>query len=402
MSGPTKALGRSEFIALTAMLVATVAFSIDAMLPAFPSIAAELTPNEPNRAQLIVTFFVLGMGIGTLFAGPLADAFGRKSVIYSASALFIAGAILAYLAPTLELLLIARLIQGLGAAGPRIVTIALIRDLYSGRDMARILSFVFMIFSLVPALAPTMGHYVILGFGWRSIFLCFVAFCLISSLWFGLRQPETLVAENRRPLEVRSLIDAVKEVLRSPTSRIAITVQMLMFGILFTTIQTVQPVFDQTFGRGDEFHLWFGGFAIIGMSSSGLNAWLVGKVGMRAILRTSFLIYAGVALTLLLAYSLVDSLQLQFAMFCLIALAGFYLAGLTLGNLNALALEPLGHIAGTASSVISALATVGGIIIALPIGMAFDGTPIPWGIGGAFCGGAAFWLCRQIKRPGEL
>ena len=152
MSGPTKALGRSEFIALTAMLVATVAFSIDAMLPAFPWIAAELTPNEPNRAQLIVTFFVLGMGIGTLFAGPLADAFGRKLVIYCASALFITGSILAYLAPTLELLLIARLIQGLGAAGPRIVTIALIRDLYSGRDMARILSFVFMIFS--PSIQP--------------------------------------------------------------------------------------------------------------------------------------------------------------------------------------------------------------------------------------------------------
>ena len=150
-----------EFVVLMAMLSATVAISIDAMLPALPDIAATLTPETPNAAQLVVTSFVLGMGVGTLFAGPLSDRFGRKRIIMLGSGLYALAALACYFAPTLEVLLAARVVQGIGAAGPRTVSIAMIRDLFKGRDMARIMSFAMMIFTAVPAIAPLMGQGII-------------------------------------------------------------------------------------------------------------------------------------------------------------------------------------------------------------------------------------------------
>jgi len=402
MTPPTKALHRTEFVALMAMLIATVAFSTDAMLPAFPEIADELTPGNANRVQLIVTSFVLGLGTGTLFVGPLSDAFGRKSVIVYAAALYIFGALLAWIAPTLELLLLARVIQGLGAAGPRIVTLAIVRDLYSGTEMARILSFVFMIFSVVPALAPTIGHYVIEAFGWRSIFLCFVFFVLLSCTWLTLRQPETLAETARRPLNLTSIWGATREVLGARTTRISIYIQMLTTGMLFSTIQSIQPVFDITFAHGESFHIWFGGMALLATTSAMLNAFLVVRVGMRAIIRTSYLSYAGITIALVVLYPLISAEVWRFALFLVFAQTTFFVAGLTIGNLNALALEPLGHIAGTASSVIAAISTVGGILIALPIGLAFNGTPMPWAVGALICAVVAYLLTRTIKRPGEV
>jgi len=169
-------LSQGEFIALIAMLFATIAFSIDAMLPALPQIAAELSPDAPNTAQLVVTSFVLGMGVGTLFAGPLSDTFGRKTVIIAGALLYCAAAFVASLAPSLEGLLMARVLQGLGAAGPRVVSLALVRDLYKGREMARVMSFAMMIFTLVPAIAPFIGQGIIWVAGWRGIFLSFVVF----------------------------------------------------------------------------------------------------------------------------------------------------------------------------------------------------------------------------------
>ena len=170
MNRPTRRLSQPEFIAMIAAAMALTAFSIDSMLPALPEIAQALTPDGPNRAQLVLTSFVLGMGIGTIFTGPLSDSFGRKPVILGGALLYVIGATLAGQAESLETMLASRIIQGLGVAGPRVVAIAIVRDLYQGRPMASIMSYAMMIFTLVPAVAPLLGSYIIVSFGWRAVF----------------------------------------------------------------------------------------------------------------------------------------------------------------------------------------------------------------------------------------
>ena len=191
-----------EFIALMAMLVATVALSIDAMLPALPNIALELTPNHTNQAQLILSSFILGMALGTFVMGPLSDSFGRKNIIYFGASVYIISSALCMFAPNLETIVVARVLQGIGAAAPRVVSQALIRDLYLGREMARISSFIMIIFSLVPAVAPLLGAGLISVFDWRAIFVTFILFVVMSTIWTGIRITEPLKPEMRVPFNV--------------------------------------------------------------------------------------------------------------------------------------------------------------------------------------------------------
>lgn len=398
---PVKPLHRTEFVALMAMLAATVAFSIDAMLPALPDIAEELSPDNLNNAQLILTSFVLGMGFGTFFAGPLSDRFGRKPIVAAGAILYIFGALWAYVAQTLEPMLAARVVQGIGAAGPRVVSLAMIRDLHAGRGMAQILSFVMMIFTIVPALAPSMAVGIIWAFGWRSVFLAFIAFSLIALIWLTQRQPETLAPANRKPIDMHSLLRATKEVLNHPTTRLSLLIQTLAFGMLFVTISTTQQVFDVTYGRGDHFHLWFGGIAICAASASVVNAYYVVRVGMRAIIRITFLAQIVLSLAMAAAILLPLSQAVEFPIYVLWTLSLFYQAGLTLGNLNALALEPMGHIAGLAASVVSAFSTIGAVVIAAPVGLMFNGTALPMCIATALFAAAAAWLTTRIVRDSD-
>lgn len=402
MTGPTQRLSQIEFVALMGMVAATVAFSIDAMLPALPQIGAELSPDNLNNAQLILTSFVLGMGIGTFFTGPLSDAFGRKPVMVGGAIIYTLACFAAWTAQSLEMMLAARVVQGLGAAGPRVVALAMTRDLYAGRDMARIMSFVMIVFSIVPALAPTMGHYIVLGFGWRAIFLTFVVFSGLSLLWLLVRQPETLAPENRRPLSLAALLSATKELLAHRTASLSIAIQTLTFAMLFMVLSATQQVFDITFGQGDYFHLWFGGIAVVAATGSFLNARIVGRLGMRAIIKGMFAVQLGLT-TLMVVVTISDApYWLAFGTFVLWVQGNFYQAGLTIGNLTALAMEEMGHIAGLAASIMSAVATVGAVIIAAPIALAFDGTPLPMAIGELVVVCLALWLTTLIKRPGEV
>ena len=401
MNGPTKRLPQGEFIALMAMVAATVAFSIDAMLPALPEMGAQLSPDNLNRAQLIITSFVLGMGVGTLFTGPLSDAYGRKPVMIGGAMVYVIACGIAWQAQSLEIMLAARLLQGLGAAGPRVVAMALIRDLYAGSDMARILSFVMVVFSIVPALAPTMGHYIVLVFEWHAIFLTFMLFSLMTTVWLLLRQPETLTPENRRPLSIRALASASIEMFTHRTARLSIFIQTLTFAMLFSMISSTQQVFNVTYDQGDVFHLWFGGIAIVAASSSFLNARLVGRLGMRAMIKAMYTAQITVTLGLILLLLSGSPFGLGFPAYVLWVTANFFQAGLTIGNLNALAMEEMGHIAGLAASIIAAVATIGAVIIAAPIALMFNGTAMPMAIGTLICASIALWLTAMIKRPGE-
>ncbi|MBY0352085.1 MAG: MFS transporter [Tabrizicola sp.] len=373
---------QTEFVALVAMLFATIAISIDAMLPALPEIAATLSPEAPNAAQLVVTSFVLGMGIGTLFTGPLSDAFGRKRVILVGSGLYALAALACAFAPNLEILLAARLLQGLAAAAPRTVAIAMVRDLHAGREMARIMSFVMMIFTIVPAVAPLMGQGIIALGGWRAIFLAYIVFAGLTMLWLGLRQPETLPPDRRRPLRPGDLWRGTRAVFTHRIILVSILLQTLTLAALFATLSSLQGIFERQFDRAATFPLWFALIAVASMTGSLLNSRIVMTLGMRRVVTRT---YAGVAVLTLVALATLGtglvSGNLGFAMQMLWAIGLFAMMGLTMGNLNALAMEPVGHIAGLAASVISSLATVGSVILAIPIGLAFDGTATPLLIG---------------------
>jgi DHA1 family bicyclomycin/chloramphenicol resistance-like MFS transporter len=373
-----KPLSQGEFIALIAALFATIAISIDAMLPAMPEIAATLSPDAPNRAQLVVTSFVFGMGLGTLIAGPLSDAFGRKILILAGSALYVVAAIACYFAKTLDFLLIARAVQGFGAAAPRVVSTAMVRDLFSGRERARVMSFVMMVFTLVPAVAPLMGQAVIYAAGWHAIFLVYVVFSVVILLWMGLRQPETLALADRRPLSVAALWSATKEVFSARVVLVSIIAQSLTLAALFATLSSMQGIFEQRFDRAAGFPLWFALIALVSMGGSIINAKVVVRLGMRRVVTRT---YAGVVVltAVLLAVIALDLMPepLAFPAHILWSIALFAMMGLSMGNLNALAMEPVGHIAGFASSVIGAIATVVSVVLAVPVGLAFDGTARP-------------------------
>lgn len=394
-----KRMGQPEFIAMIAMLFATIAFSIDSMLPALPTIAAELTPAAPNRAQLIITSFVLGMGLGTLIAGPLSDSFGRRRVIVFGVALYCVAAGVAYFAPTLETVLMARVVQGLGAAAPRVVSLALVRDLYKGREMARVVSFAMMIFTLVPAVAPLVGNGIILALGWRALFLAFVCFAAVAVVWLMSRQPETLTAENRRPFRAAPVLSALREVLSHRTIVTTIAVQTFIFAALFGTLSTTQPIFEGVFHRAESFPLWFAFVAICAGMASPVNAALVGRFGMRYLI--TFTLAAQILLSGAMVLITVSGLlpeALAFPAFLLWLIGIFAMAGMTLGNLNALALEPVGHIAGMAASVTGAIATVLAVALAAPLGLAYDGTYIPITLGVAVMSVLALGLMLSIPR----
>lgn len=392
-------MSRPEFIALIAMMFATIAFSIDSMLPALPEIGRELSPDEVNRAQLILTAFVLGMGVGTLFTGPLSDTFGRKRVIYAGSAVYVAAAALAWWSSSLEVVLAARVLQGLGAAAPRVVALAIVRDLYVGREMARLMSIAMMIFTIFPAFAPAMGAGIIALAGWRGIFLAFVLFSAISMLWMGLRLDESLPVERRRPFRAPLLWAAVVEMVTHPTVRLSIVVQTLCLGMLFTMLVMVQPVYDVIYGRAESFPFWFGAVALVSGSGSVLNAWLVVKLGMRRMVTGSLAVAMAIAGAMV---ALVLAGGAPFAVFLLWQCSVFFIAGTTLGNLNAIAMEPMGHIAGMAASVIGAIATVFAAVIVAPIGLMFDGTLLPLALGILVMSVAGLVLMLRMARAEEM
>ena len=395
-----KPLSQREFVALHAMLFATVALSIDAMLPALPAIAAALSPDAPNLAQLVVTSFVLGMGIGTLISGPLSDAFGRKPVLIGCAILYLLATALCFAAPSLETLLIARVMQGAGAAGPRAVGTAMIRDVFKGRDMAKIVSFVMMIFTLVPAVAPLLGKGVMLVGGWRDIFLVFMVFALVVNLWLLVRQPETLAPNVRRRLSPGLLWSAANELARHRVALISTACQTLTSACLFATLSSIQGIFEQYFNRAAGFPLWFTLIALCAISGSFVNSRIVVVVGMRRVLVATYV--AQVGLTLIILVSLASGLlgPIAFPAFLIWAIGIFAMMGLTMGNLNALAMEDLGHIAGFASSLITAISTVASVLLAIPVGQAFNGTPLPL-LGGvmAFSSLALVLIMLVRKKP---
>ena len=372
---PPDRIGLVEFVTLMAMMFATTAFSIDALLPAMPQIALDISPLNPTRAAWVLTAFVGGLGFGTFFAGPLSDAWGRKTVIYVGGTIYILSAIGAWLSQTLEVMLIARFVQGIGASGPRVVSLAIIRDLYEGRQMARIVSFTVMIFILVPAIAPALGALIIDLAGWRAVFGAFIGFSVLTMLWIMVRLREPLALENRRPIRLSLMRNALAEMGGNRTVVLSIAVQTLVMSMLFATLTMIQPIYEQTYGRADSFPMWFGIVALLSGGASLLNAMIVTRFGMRKVV--TWTIATQVSCSVVLLALLWQDSSHMFGLFLVWQFCLLSQAGLTVGNLNAIGMEPMGHIAGMAASVIGSVATVMAAIIASPLGLLFDGTPRP-------------------------
>jgi DHA1 family bicyclomycin/chloramphenicol resistance-like MFS transporter len=367
-----------EFVALIAGMMALTALSIDVMLPALPTIADSFAIADANRQQLVVTVYLLGFAVGQPLCGPLSDRFGRKPVVMAGLCVYAIGSLGAVLAPDFSAFLLSRAGQGLGAASPRIMAMAIVRDRFAGRAMARVMSFVMMVFIIVPILAPALGEGILAFAPWRWIFGFLAVAGLLSLLWSALRLPETRHREDRMPLSLGALAVALRTVLGDRCS-VGYTIALgFMFGNLMSYIGSAQQIFVDTYGLGQLFPVAFGGIACFMALSSLVNSRLVMRLGMRRISHAALLAYIAVCGIMAMAGY---PEQPPLLVFCAFLAATFFFFGLTVPNFNAMAMEPLGHVAGMASSVLGSYTTAAGALFGWLIGQAFDGTVRPLEIG---------------------
>lgn len=386
-----------EFIVLVALLNAMVAMSIDTMLPAIGSIATELGATDPNSRQYIITIFFAGMTLGTLIYGPLSDSIGRKPAIYAGLVLYAVGSMICLFSTNFPMILIGRFIQGFGASSPRIVSIAMVRDGSAGASMARVMSFVMTVFMLVPILAPSIGQLVLFVASWRMIFLGFLAMGLAAGIWLRLRQEETLPRERRSPLSASALLSAAGQVLRNPIAMGYTLAVGCIFGSFISYLGTSQQLFAEQYRQGAWFAVWFGVFAIALAIASLVNARLVLKYGMRKLskwaLRASIVLSAAFLAAGLAAGGHPPLWVVGLYFFC-----NFFCSGILFGNYNAIAMEPMGRIAGMAAAISGSLSSLIAIVAGGLIGQYYDGTVIPLAAGFTGMGLMAFVLTEWAER----
>ena len=388
--------GKTEFVVLIAALMAANALAIDAMLPALPAIGEALGVVEDNRRQLVITAYLLGFGASQIFYGPVSDRFGRKMLLVSCMGLYALFGALAGLAGSMDVLLAARFMQGVAAGGTRVLVVAIVRDRFRGSAMAQIMSLVMIVFMAVPVLAPTLGQGILAIGGWRHIFIALAVYGSVLALWGGLRLPETLAPEDRLALAPGPILAAIGQTLgirASIGNTIALT---LAFGGLFAFIGSIQQIVFDVFGRPQLIGLVFACVAAPMTLSSYANSRLVMRLGARALLLAALAALTAIAavhLAIVLAWG--ESLWM-FVVMQALTLACFGLVG---ANAGALAMEPVGHIAGTASATQGLVTTSGGALIGLAIGQMFDGTTVPLTAGFALCGALAL-LAAILANPG--
>ena len=372
------ATGR-EFILLVTALMATTALGIDLMLPAFPDIRAQFG-MAPDSTQVtwIVTAYFLGMAAGPLLYGPASDRFGRRIPLLTGLTLYFVAATTAALAPSWQLIVIARFFWGLGASGPRALSVAMIRDRYEGDAMARLMSMVMAIFLLVPVVAPGIGAGLLAIMPWRSVFWFPAAMAVVLMVW-SRRLPETLPRERRRPFTRSAITQAAREVV-SHRPTIALTIAMtFLFAIIGAYLGGSEVIVDDVYGYAAWFPLFFAVIAVLLATNSLNNARLVGRLGLTRLLRGEAVI-AVIAAAAFVAISFLDGGQPSFWLFTLgLCILLPTVQGLT-PNSNTLAMSPVPHVAGTAAAIIATVTSAGGALLGGLAASAFDGTVRPFAI----------------------
>ncbi|WP_331347103.1 multidrug effflux MFS transporter [Cellvibrio sp. UBA7661] len=387
-------ISAGEFTLLIALLMSVVAMSIDALLPALGFISKEIALSHANEAQYIISVLFLGMALGQLICGPLSDATGRKKILYAGISLFLVGSVICFFAQDINTLLLGRFIQGLGVAGPYVSAISIVRDKYTGNEMARIMSLVMMIFIMVPALAPSIGQAVLLVSSWRYIFVLYIIYALIIGIWIFIRLEETLPKEYRIPFTTRGFIDGFKEVISNYTTMCYTLCMGLFFGSFLGYLNSSQQIFQELFNTGKLFTVYFGLLALVFGVASLVNARLVQKWGMdflcnRAVL--GIIVSSGIFLIIIVLA------PVNLWIFLAYAAVLFFCFGLVFGNVNAMAMEPMGHVAGIASAIIGASSSILSMIIGTTIGQMYNNTLIPVTSGFLMLGLAALLILHLAR-----
>lgn len=390
--------GFTEFVTIVALMMAVTAISIDNLLPAFPAIETRFGVSDPNHLQLLVYVYMLGFGPAQIVYGPLSDALGRRPVLLASLGVYVAGCVLAMLAPGFGWLLAARVIQGIGAAGGRVLSTAIVRDRFAGRDMASVMSLIMMVFLIVPMIAPAIGG-AMLAFGsWIYVFVSMLVLAFIVTVWFGWRMPETLHPEYRRPLSLRATAQAVRLTLATRVAVGYATALGLLTGCIMGYVGSAQQVFDTGLYRlGPLFPLAFGLVAGSMGAATLINSRVVRRLGMRRLSQAGTLAFTIVGLAQV-ALGLAYGGHPPLALFLGVLAMNQFLISFAMPNFNALALEPLGAVAGTASSFLGFYTTILGAGCGYMIGQSFDGTVLPIGIGYAGLGGLALAVVAWTER----
>ncbi len=392
------ALGFKEFVTLMAALMAVNAVSIDAMLPVLPQIGDSLGITSENQQQWIVTSYLLGFGGAQLIYGPLADRFGRKPVLLIGLGIYAVFTLLCIFASSLTIMIIARALEGTGAAATRVLAITIIRDCYSGRRMARVMSLTFIVFLAAPVIAPSIGQAITLVAPWYWIFGGLAVFSIATAAWVWLRLPESLHPTARRAISMNSLTQAIRLVF---TSRFAVGYMLgsiAMLGALFGFINSAQQIFAEALDAPELFTTIFALAAGCMALASLVNARIVERIGMRRVSHAALLGFIAFAC----GHALITYLGHETVWIFAVLQAGMmFCFGLVGANFNAMAMEPLGDIAGTGSSVLGFFTTVGGALIGFYVGQQFDGTTLPLAAGYVTCGVLAL-LIVLITEGGRL
>lgn len=384
-------LGRIEFTSLLAMSMALAALGIDLMLPAFGAIRSELglAPDSTAVAGIVTAYF-LGLAGGQVLYGPLADRFGRRPTLYLGYAVYAVGAVAATLSPSLPLLLVSRLVWGLGAAGPRVVTLTIIRDTFEGERMSRAMSFVMAVFILVPVLAPTLGAVLVEAGSWRWVFGGCVVAVAVMAVW-GLRLPETLLVEHRLELSFGRVARAAREVVSHRQTAAYSLALTALYGVFISYIGSAEIIFGETFDAAAAFPRIFGGLAAVMGVAMLFNARVVGGLGTRRLAHGVLVGYL-VSAALLVAVAVATDGRPPLPLFLAGMAAMLFSHALLIPNFNTIAMQPMAHVAGTASSVIGAVQIAVGALLGAALDRAFDGTILPLSLGFLFYGVIAFGL----------
>ncbi|CAM1370233.1 multidrug effflux MFS transporter [Tenacibaculum xiamenense] len=387
---------RLEFIILMASLMSLVALSIDALLPALENIGKSINITDSKDNQLLVTMIFLGLGFGQLIAGPISDSIGRKPVIYAGFILFVLASFLCVAANNIETMIFGRILQGIGLSAPRTISIAMVRDTFSGNYMAKIMSFIVVIFILVPVIAPSIGKILLDLYGWKSIFHSQLIFGVLVMIWLWKRQPETLKEEHKTPLSSQLFVNGFKEFMKYKQAVIFTLVSGLVTGSFMVYLSASQQIFQEQYNLVDEFPFIFAGLAISVGLATFLNGTLVMRFGMFKLVKFFSFLFVIISITYVFIFFGKENppVEILVGFFSL----QFFSIGFLFGNLRALAMQPIGHIAGVGAALNGFISTIMAVPIASFIGNWVDKTSIPLFFGFSICGILTLILLQYVKR----